>query len=147
MAILGFLSLAGIIINNAIVLIDQINVELEDGATPYQALINASVSRFQPVMLTTLTTILGLVPLMAPPDPLFYAMAIVIASGLALGTILTLFAVPVLYSLFFRVDVSKRGAQKAADQGGARRSRCGAGMMSRETTPSCRMPHRTTAGG
>ncbi|MGI9418210.1 MAG: efflux RND transporter permease subunit [Geminicoccaceae bacterium] len=117
MAILGFLSLAGIIINNAIVLIDQINVELEEGATPYQALINASVSRFQPVMLTTLTTILGLVPLMAPPDPLFYAMAIVIASGLSLGTILTLFAVPVLYSLFFRVDVSKHGAQKAGGEG------------------------------
>jgi hypothetical protein len=54
---------------------------------------------------------------MAPPDPLFYAMAIVIASGLALGTILTLFAVPVLYSLFFRVDVSKHGAQKAGGEG------------------------------
>ena len=103
MAMLGFLSLAGIIINNAIVLLDQIQVEIDQGATPYDAVIAASVSRFQPVMMTTLTTILGLLPLMLPPDPLFFAMAVVIAAGLSVGTLLTLLAVPVLYTLFHGV--------------------------------------------
>ena len=101
MAMLGFLSLAGIIINNAIVLLDQIKVEIDAGASPYEGVIAASVSRFQPVMMTTLTTILGLIPLMVPADPLFFAMAVVIAAGLSIGTLLTLLAVPVLYSLFF----------------------------------------------
>ncbi len=113
MAMLGFLSLAGIIINNAIVLLDQIQVEIDDGATPYDAVINASVSRFQPVMMTTLTTILGLLPLMLPPDPLFFAMAVVIAAGLSVGTILTLATVPVLYTLFHGVKIP-RGDSAAA---------------------------------
>ena len=82
-------------------LLDQIKVEIEGGATPYEGVIAASVSRFQPVMMTTLTTILGLIPLMVPADPLFFAMAVVIAAGLSIGTLLTLLAVPVLYSLFF----------------------------------------------
>uniref|UniRef100_UPI002603A058 efflux RND transporter permease subunit n=1 Tax=Pelagibius sp. TaxID=1931238 RepID=UPI002603A058 len=113
MAMLGFLSLAGIIINNAIVLLDQIKVEIEQGATPYDAVINASVSRLQPVMMTTLTTILGLLPLMLPPDPLFFAMAVVIAAGLSVGTILTLATVPVLYTLFNGVKIpSKTPAAK-----------------------------------
>ncbi len=105
MAMLGFLSLAGIIINNAIVLLDQIKVEIEGGATPYDAVINASVSRLQPVMMTTLTTILGLLPLMIPADPLFFAMAVVMAAGMSLGTILTLATVPVLYTLFHGVKI------------------------------------------
>ena len=108
MAMLGFLSLAGIIINNAIVLLDQIQVEIDQGATPYDAVITASVSRFQPVMMTTLTTILGLLPLMIPPDPLFFAMAVVIAAGLSVGTILTLATVPVLYTLFHSVKLPPR---------------------------------------
>ena len=112
MAMLGFLSLAGIIINNAIVLLDQIQVEIDQGATPYDAVITASVSRFQPVMMTTLTTILGLLPLMIPPDPLFFAMAVVIAAGLSVGTLLTLATVPVLYTLFHRVEIP-RGADAA----------------------------------
>ena len=114
MAMLGFLSLAGIIINNAIVLLDQIQVEIDQGSTPYDAVIAASVSRFQPVMMTTLTTILGLLPLMIPPDPLFFAMAVVIAAGLSVGTILTLATVPVLYTLFHGVKLPPRTAPAAA---------------------------------
>ena len=113
MAMLGFLSLAGIIINNAIVLLDQIKVEIEAGATPYDAVIAASVSRFQPVMMTTLTTILGLLPLMVPPDPLFFAMAVVIAAGLSVGTLLTLATVPVLYTLFHGVKIPRAAPQAA----------------------------------
>jgi multidrug efflux pump subunit AcrB len=103
MAILGFLSLAGIIINNAIVLLDSIQNEIDAGATPYDAVLKACLTRFKPVLMTTLTTILGLVSLMIPPDPLFFAMGIVISFGLAAGTLLTLVLVPVLYSLFFKV--------------------------------------------
>ncbi len=119
MAMLGFLSLAGIIINNAIVLLDQIQVEIDQGATPYEAVINASVSRFQPVMMTTLTTILGLIPLMVPPDPLFFAMALVIAAGLSVGTLLTLAAVPVLYTLFLGVKIPRPVPDAGPDAGDA----------------------------
>jgi multidrug efflux pump subunit AcrB len=103
MAILGFLSLAGIIINNAIVLLDSIQNEIDGGAKPYDAVLTACLTRFKPVFMTTLTTILGLVSLLLPPDPMFFAMAVVICFGLGAGTLLTLVMVPVLYSLFFRV--------------------------------------------
>jgi multidrug efflux pump subunit AcrB len=103
MAILGFLSLAGIIINNAIVLLESIQSEIDAGAQPSDAIVTAALTRFKPVIMTTLTTILGLLSLMLPPDPLFFAMAIVISFGLAAGTVLTLVVVPVLYSMFFRV--------------------------------------------
>ncbi|MCG8542625.1 MAG: efflux RND transporter permease subunit [Alphaproteobacteria bacterium] len=119
MATLGFLSLSGIIINNAIVLLDEIQTQIDAGQTPYDAAIGASVARFGPVMLTTLTTILGLLTLMLPPDPLFFAMAIVIACGLAMGTILTLLTVPVLYTIFFRVPIPKGTRGDAAKDGAA----------------------------
>ncbi len=108
MATLGFLSLAGIIINNAIVLLETIQSEIDSGETPYDAVVFASVSRFQPVMMTTLTTVLGLIPLMVPADPLFSAMAVVISFGIGFGTLLTLLAVPALYALFFRVEFPAR---------------------------------------
>lgn len=105
MTLLGLLSLAGIIINNGIVLIDSIEAERHGGASPYAAIISAAVSRFRPILMTTITTILGLMPLIVWQDPLFYSMAIVISFGLAVGTILTLGVVPVIYSLLMRVPV------------------------------------------
>jgi multidrug efflux pump subunit AcrB len=107
MAILGFLSLAGIIINNAIVLLDSMQIEIDAGIPPYEAVLKACLTRFKPVLMTTLTTILGLVSLMLPPDPMFFAMAVVISFGLAVGTLLTLVVVPVLYAMFFRVQTRK----------------------------------------
>jgi multidrug efflux pump subunit AcrB len=103
MTLLGLLSLAGIIINNGIVLIDSIEAERQAGAEPYAAIVTAAVSRFRPILMTTITTILGLLPLIVWQDPLFMSMAIVISFGLAVGTVLTLGVVPVIYSLFFRV--------------------------------------------
>jgi multidrug efflux pump subunit AcrB len=105
MTLLGLLSLAGIIINNGIVLIDSIEAERRAGAEPYAAIISAAVSRFRPILMTTITTILGLMPLIVWQDPLFYSMAIVISFGMALGTVLTLGVVPVIYTLFFRVPI------------------------------------------
>ena len=108
MVILGLLSLAGIIINNGIVLIDRIEIERNSGKTPYDAVIAAAVARFRPILMTTLTTILGLMPLIISQDPLFYGMACVIAFGLLVGTVLTLGVVPVFYSLFMLVEIPKQ---------------------------------------
>jgi multidrug efflux pump subunit AcrB len=101
---LGLYSLAGIIINNAIVLIDRIKIEGQSGKTPYQALIDACLARLRPIAMTTITTVMGLLPLIIGHDPLFYGMANVIAFGLGIGTILTLAVVPVLYSLLYKIS-------------------------------------------
>ena len=109
MPLLGLLSLAGIIINNGIVLIDSIEAERKAGADTYTAIVTAAVSRFRPILMTTITTLLGLAPLIIWNDPLFVGMAIVISFGLAFGTLLTLGVVPVMYSLFFRVPAPAKG--------------------------------------
>ncbi|MDJ0802009.1 MAG: efflux RND transporter permease subunit [Desulfobacterales bacterium] len=101
-AILGLLSLAGVIINNGIVLIDKIDSERAAG-NETNAVVDAAISRFRPILMTTVTTVLGLMPLIISNDPLFFSMAVVIASGLILGTVLTLGVVPVLYAVFMRI--------------------------------------------
>ena len=105
-AMLGLLSLAGVIINNGIVLIDKIDTEQTAGKEPHVAVINASLSRFRPILMTTVTTVLGLLPLIVSVDPLFFSMAVIIASGLIFGTVLTLGVVPVLYSILFRIKAA-----------------------------------------
>ncbi|SLN71684.1 Multidrug resistance protein MdtB [Roseivivax jejudonensis] len=115
MPILGLLSLAGIILNNAIVLIDRIDIEREAGRIGNEAIIEAARRRLRPILMTTITTILGLLPLILSNDPLFYGMATVMAAGLGVGTILTLGFVPVLYSLFFRM-AQKDDPDTASDQ-------------------------------
>ncbi|MDJ0982020.1 MAG: efflux RND transporter permease subunit [Kiloniellales bacterium] len=101
--ILGLLSLAGVIMNNGIVLIDRIDSQRAAGLSDYEAVVFAAVSRFRPILMSATTTILGVLPLIILVDPLFFSMACVIAFGLALGTVLTLLLVPVLYALFFSV--------------------------------------------
>lgn len=104
MAILGLLALAGIVLNNAIVLIDRIEIERAAGAGVRAAIITASITRLKPIMMTTATTAVGLLPLILSRDVLFYDLALVIAGGMIVGTVLTLGVVPVLYSLFFARD-------------------------------------------
>jgi multidrug efflux pump len=99
MSLLGLLSLAGIITNNGIIMIDSIETNRRAGAGIYDAIVSAALSRFRPILMTTITTIPGLLPLIVWKDPLFYSMAIVISFGAAVGTILTLGVVPVMYSL------------------------------------------------
>jgi multidrug efflux pump subunit AcrB len=101
MALLGFLGLSGMLIKNAIVLIDQINIELAGGKAPYQAVVDASVSRMRPVFMAAGTTVLGMIPLLG--DVFFIGMAVTIMFGLTFASLLTLFAVPVFYSLLYRV--------------------------------------------
>ncbi len=114
MVILGLLSLAGIIINNGIVLIDRIDIELDSGREPYDAIVTACLARLQPILMTTVTTILGLLTLILSVDPLFYGMAVAIAFGLGVATIFTLGVVPVLYAMLFRVKNPPRTAPEAA---------------------------------
>ncbi len=102
--ILGLISLAGIIINNAIVLMDRINIELEEnGRAPADAVIEACQQRLRPILLTTGTTVGGMLPLWISHDPMFETMAISVIFGLLFATLLTLIIVPVLYSIFFKV--------------------------------------------
>jgi multidrug efflux pump subunit AcrB len=100
-ALLGAMSLAGMMIKNAIVLLDQINVEIGEGKTPYEAILNSAVSRLRPVVLAAATTVLGVIPLLQ--DVFWVAMSVTIMAGLAFGTILTMVLVPVLYATLYRV--------------------------------------------
>ncbi|GAD80416.1 efflux RND transporter permease subunit [Vibrio ezurae] len=100
-ALLGLISLSGMVLKNGIVLMDQINLDLSDGKSPYIALIDSALSRVKPVSMAALTTILGLIPLVA--DPFFGSMAVTIMAGLGFATILTLIVVPLLYATFYRV--------------------------------------------
>lgn len=102
MAILGLLALFGIFLNNSIVLIDQIDREREAGQSVKEAIFSASLSRVRPILITTATTVLGLVPIILSQDVLFYDLALVISGGMIVGTLFTLGVVPVLYSLFFK---------------------------------------------
>jgi multidrug efflux pump subunit AcrB len=105
MSLLGMLSLTGMLIKNAIVLIDQINIELSEGKEPFNAVIDASVSRMRPVCMAAVTTVLGMMPLVV--DPFFKGMAVTIMGGLTFATGLTLILVPVLYVIFYKVDWQK----------------------------------------
>lgn len=105
MVLLGFFSLAGILINNGIVLIDRIEIEEAAGRSPRDAVVYACLARLRPILMTTLTTVLGLVPLILFGGALFYGMASVIAFGLIVGTIFTLGFVPVLYTLLMRTPM------------------------------------------
>ena len=105
MTLLGILSLAGIIINNAIVLIDRINIEMsENGLDPAHAIIESAQHRLRPILLTTVTTIGGLIPLYTGGGAMWEPMAIAIMFGLLFATLLTLGVVPVLYTLLFRIN-------------------------------------------
>ena len=108
MTLLGIIALAGIIINNAIVLIDRIRIEIDDnGLDPPQAILEAAQGRFRPILLTTATTVAGLLPLWFGGGPMWEPMAIAIIFGLLGATVLTLGVVPVLYSLLFRVPFGR----------------------------------------
>ena len=103
MAILGFLGLSGMQIKNAIVLIDQIELDLRSGKHPYRSVLDASVSRMRPVMMASGTTILGMAPLVT--DPFYAAMAVTIMGGLLAASLLTLVVVPTLYAIIYRIPV------------------------------------------
>jgi len=104
--ILGAYSLMGMIIKNAVVLIDEINLEIKEGKDHADAVKKASVNRMRPVLLTSFTTIFGMTPLLS--DALFVSMAVTIMFGLLFATILTLILVPVLYSVFYNIRFKEK---------------------------------------
>jgi multidrug efflux pump subunit AcrB len=107
MVTLGLYSLAGIIINNAIVLLDRIAIEINEfGRSQQDAIMMACQQRFRPILLTTATTVLGMTPLLWGGTAMFKPMAITIIFGLAFATALTLLVVPVLYAIFFRIKTT-----------------------------------------
>ncbi|MEQ8659192.1 MAG: efflux RND transporter permease subunit, partial [Gammaproteobacteria bacterium] len=114
MTLLGIISLAGIVINNAIVLIERIDLNIADGLAAGEAILAACEERLRPILLTTATTVGGMLPLWLGGGPIWEAMAITIIFGLAFATALTLGVVPVLYRLFFRVTPAPREALNAA---------------------------------
>jgi multidrug efflux pump subunit AcrB len=101
MALLGLMSLTGMLIKNAIVLIDQIDLEIRGGKESFQAVVDSGVSRLRPVALAAVTTIMGMIPLLT--DAFFVSMAVTIMFGLGFATLLTLIVVPVLYATIFRI--------------------------------------------
>ncbi|MCR9078812.1 MAG: efflux RND transporter permease subunit [Hyphomonadaceae bacterium] len=105
MAILGLLSLSGLLIKNAIVLVDQMDLEIREGKPRFDAVVDSAASRVRPVMMGSLTTVLGVIPLFG--DAFFKSMAVVLVYGLSFATLLTLIIVPVLYAVFFNVKASE----------------------------------------
>ncbi|WP_411846027.1 efflux RND transporter permease subunit [Roseibacillus persicicus] len=103
MALLGFLSLSGMLIKNAVVMIDELNVQLAEGKEPFDAVVDSAASRLMPVAMAASTTALGMIPLFF--DAFFAAMAVTIVFGLMFATVLTTIFVPVLYTIFYRVRV------------------------------------------
>lgn len=104
-AMLGLLGLIGMNIKNAIVLVDQIGIELEAGREPLAAVIDATKTRIVPVTMASGTTILGMLPLLW--DAMFAGMAATIMGGLFVATLLTLFVLPVTYCIFYKVRSDK----------------------------------------
>jgi multidrug efflux pump subunit AcrB len=105
-ALLGFLSLSGMLIKNSVVLLDQIDLNLKEGFAPFEAVLDAGVSRLRPVAMAALTTVLGMTPLVF--DIFWRGMAVTIMAGLTFATGLTLVVVPVLYTVFYRVSSPAR---------------------------------------
>ncbi len=106
MAILGLLSLSGLLIKNGIVLVDQMDIEIREGKARFDAVVDSAASRVRPVMMGALTTVLGVIPLFG--DAFFKSMAVVLVFGLSFATILTLVVVPALYAVFMRVRSDER---------------------------------------
>ncbi|BAO74949.1 acriflavin resistance protein [Winogradskyella sp. PG-2] len=105
MPFLGVISLAGIVINNAIVLIDRIQIEESEIKRPIEdAIIAACLQRFRPILLATFTTVLGLIPLYLSGGEMWEGMAVSIMIGLLFGTVITLLFIPSFYSILFKVN-------------------------------------------
>jgi multidrug efflux pump subunit AcrB len=116
-ALLGAMSLVGMMIKNAIVLLDQVNLNLEEGMAQYEAVVEAAVSRLRPVSLAAATTVLGVVPLLQ--DVFWIGMAITLMAGLTFGTVLTMVLVPVLYATVFRIPPQEYTGPAVAEAVGA----------------------------
>ena len=106
MAIIGVMGLVGMMVKNAIVLVDEINrLQTEEHKSAYTSVIEATVSRVRPVLMASLTTIVGMIPLLG--DPMYGSMAITIMGGLTVGTVITLLLLPLFYTALFKIKADK----------------------------------------
>jgi multidrug efflux pump subunit AcrB len=105
LALLGAMSLAGMMIKNAIVLLDEININLADGKSRYVSVLEAAMSRLRPVVLAAATTVLGVAPLLQ--DVFWVGLAVTVMAGLTFGTVLTMVLVPVLYATVYGLKEEK----------------------------------------
>jgi multidrug efflux pump len=113
-ALLGLIALAGMIMRNTVILVDQIDRDIAEGHSPHRAIIDATVRRARPVVLTAAAAMLGMIPL---ARSLFWGpMAITIMGGLLIATVLTLLVVPALYAMWFRVRADEPAATHDADE-------------------------------
>ncbi|WP_319370411.1 efflux RND transporter permease subunit [uncultured Ilyobacter sp.] len=112
-AIIGLVSLSGVVVNNAIVLLDQIDIEINENCLePAHAVVMSAQGRFRPIILTTLTTLCGLIPLWIFGGNMWKPMAVSLIFGLIFATILTLGVIPVLYTIFFGVSYKEYEYEK-----------------------------------
>lgn len=103
MAIVGMMGLIGMMVKNAIVLVDEINrLQTEEGRPPLYSVVEATVSRVRPVIMASVTTIVGMIPLIS--DPMYGSMALTIMGGLTVGTVITLILLPLFYTVLFRIN-------------------------------------------
>jgi multidrug efflux pump subunit AcrB len=116
MATFGLLSLAGIIVNNAVLLLERIEEEKAAGKAQREAVVAAAVARLRPIVMTKMTCIVGLIPLLLFAGTLWTGMAVTIIGGLMLGTLITLGLVPVLYELLFSERLAQWLARRANQQ-------------------------------
>ena len=100
-ALLGGMSLIGMMIKNSVVLLDQVNIELAEGKSQYDAVVLAAMSRLRPVGLAAATTVFGMIPLLQ--DVFWVGMAVTIMAGLTFGTVLTMILVPVFYATLYKI--------------------------------------------
>ncbi len=108
-AIIGMLAIMGMVIRNSIILLDQIRQHLEEGMSPYKAIIDSAVLRFRPIMLTSFAEVLGMIPLL--PNPFWSPMSAAFIGGLVLATPLGLLFVPALYAAWYKVEeTDEKGA-------------------------------------
>jgi multidrug efflux pump subunit AcrB len=108
------MSLAGMMVKNAVVLLDEVNANLAAGRTPYDSVIEAASSRLRPVILAAATTVLGVAPLL--PDVFWVGLAVTIMAGLTIGTGFTMVVVPVLYATFYRISALRRARPETEDR-------------------------------
>ncbi len=105
-SIVAILGLIGMMIKNGIVLMDEIDLQIKEGKDPFCAILDSSETRFRPVMMASLTTILGMIPLLS--DDMFGSAAATIMGGLLFGTIVTLIYIPIFYSIMFKVTIQPK---------------------------------------
>ena len=120
-SLLGLVMLEGIVVNNAIVLIDYVNVlRREEGVEIYEALVRAGKMRLRPILMSSLTTIVGLLPMaIGSGVEMMESMAVVVIGGLIMSTLLTLILIPTFYLIFDKEERRRRKAAKKARRRGA----------------------------